>query len=48
MKIYKTLHIFSTNYDVCIERFGELNHKSYFDGFFDGKWEADKFGLSNN
>ena len=43
MKFYRSLHIFSTNYDVCIERFGELNHKSYFDGFFDGKWDASKF-----
>ena len=43
MKFYRSLHIFSTNYDVCIERFGELNHKSYIDGFFDGKWDASKF-----
>lgn len=43
MKFHKPLHIFSTNYDVCIERFGELNHKSCFDGFFDGRWDATKF-----
>jgi SIR2-like domain len=42
MEFYKPLHIFSTNYDVCIERFGELNYKSYFDGFFDGMWDATK------
>jgi hypothetical protein len=42
-KFYRQLHIFSTNYDVCIERFAQVNYKSYFDGFFDGRWDATKF-----
>jgi SIR2-like domain len=42
-KFYRPLHIFSTNYDVCIERFAEVNYKSYFDGFFDGRWDVTKF-----
>lgn len=43
MKAFRPFHIFSTNYDVCIERFCVTNNKSYFDGFFDGKWDPVKF-----
>ncbi len=30
---YKSIHIFSTNYDICVETFCEENDKKYFDGF---------------
>jgi hypothetical protein len=33
MQYYKPLNIFSTNYDVCIERFCSLSNRKYFDGF---------------
>jgi SIR2-like protein len=39
---YTLLDIFSTNYDICIERFCELNNKKYFDGL-DGEWNSIKF-----
>jgi hypothetical protein len=48
MRTYRSLHIFSTNYDVCIERFCELNHKSYFDGFFDRRWDITKLNIVND
>jgi hypothetical protein len=43
MKAFRSLHVFSTNYDICIERFCVLNNKTYFDGFFDGKWGPVRF-----
>ncbi|MGC1930294.1 MAG: SIR2 family protein [Candidatus Nitrosopolaris sp.] len=43
MKGHMPLHIFSTNYDICIERFCITNNKTFFDGFFDGKWDPDRF-----
>jgi SIR2-like domain len=39
---YRPLHIFSTNYDICIETFCEENDKKYFDGFTPS-WDADEF-----
>jgi hypothetical protein len=45
---YMPLHIFSTNYDICIERFCITNNKTFFDGFFDGKWDPDKFAINLN
>ncbi len=33
ISLYKPLHIFSTNYDICVERFCVINSKKYFDGF---------------
>ncbi len=43
MKAFRPFHIFSTNYDICVERFCLVNDKSYFDGFFDGKWDPVRF-----
>jgi hypothetical protein len=40
ISIYKPLHIFSTNYDICIERFSVINAKKYFDGFAH-EWSGD-------
>jgi hypothetical protein len=37
------LHIFSTNYDVCIERFCKINKKTWFEGFFNDEWNPDRF-----
>jgi SIR2-like domain len=42
MEYHKPLDIFSTNYDVCIERFCNLNKKRYFDGF-EEEWNPEKF-----
>jgi SIR2-like domain len=42
MEYHKPLEIFSTNYDVCIERFCTLNKKRYFDGF-EEEWNPKKF-----
>jgi hypothetical protein len=33
MKAFRPFHIFSINYDICVERFCLVNDKSYFDGF---------------
>jgi hypothetical protein len=41
---YRTLHIFSTNYDICIETFCEENDKKYFDGFTPS-WDPDEFQM---
>jgi hypothetical protein len=30
---YTPLHIFSTNYDICVERFCVISSRKYFDGF---------------
>jgi hypothetical protein len=43
MNVYRPLHIFSTNYDICIERFCEDYKKTWFDGFFDNEWKPSKF-----
>lgn len=43
MKAFRPLHVFSTNYDICIERFSVANNKTFLDGFFDGKWDSVKF-----
>lgn len=42
MEYHKPLDIFSTNYDVCIERFCILNKNRYFDGF-EEEWNPEKF-----
>ncbi|MGB6672908.1 MAG: SIR2 family protein [Candidatus Nitrosopolaris sp.] len=39
---YRTLQIFSTNYDICVETFCEENNKKYFDGFTPS-WDPDEF-----
>ncbi len=39
---YRPLHIFSTNYDICIETFCKENNKKYFDGFTPS-WEVNEF-----
>jgi len=46
MEGHMPLLIFSTNYDICIERFCIKNKKTFFDGFFDGKWDPDKFATN--
>jgi hypothetical protein len=33
LSLYKPLHIFSTNYDICVERFCVISSRKYFDGF---------------
>lgn len=48
MKGHMPLHVFSTNYDICIERFCITNNKTFFDGFFDGEWDPDKFADNLN
>lgn len=40
IKDYKPLDIFSTNYDICIEKFCKLNDKEYVDGF-NPKWNPE-------
>jgi SIR2-like domain len=44
---YKPLHIFSTNYDVVMERFCERYHKIYSDGFVK-EWDTNSFHLDSN
>jgi SIR2-like domain len=39
---YRPLHIFSTNYDICIETFCKENDKKCFDGFTPS-WDFDEF-----
>lgn len=42
IQYYKPLNIFSTNYDICIERFCSLNNRKYFDGF-EEDWNPSRF-----
>jgi hypothetical protein len=42
MRHHKPLNIFSTNYDVCIERFCSLSNRKYFDGF-EEDWNPSRF-----
>ena len=42
MQHHKPLNIFSTNYDVCIERFCSLSNRKYFDGF-EEDWNPSRF-----
>jgi hypothetical protein len=43
MKASRPLCVFSTNYDICIERFCLMNKKTFFDGFFNNKWDPIRF-----
>jgi hypothetical protein len=42
IKLYKPIHIFSTNYDICIETFCQEYDKKYIDGFSPG-WDINNF-----
>jgi hypothetical protein len=42
IKSYRPIHIFSTNYDICIETFCQEYDKKYTDGFSPG-WDVDNF-----
>jgi hypothetical protein len=43
MKDSRPLHVFSTNYDICIERLCQMNNKTFFDGFFNNRWDPIRF-----
>jgi SIR2-like protein len=43
---YRPLHIFSTNYDTCIERFCLLNDLKYVDGF-NPQWDLNQFNRTD-
>jgi hypothetical protein len=43
MITFRPLHVFSTNYDICIERFCVRNNKTFFDGFFNSNWDPGRF-----
>jgi hypothetical protein len=47
MKTFKPFHVFSTNYDICIERLCEMNNREYFDGFFGKKWDPTRFSKTD-